>query len=155
MDNRLRLCMKKPVFWPALDAVSVLSERRDEILGARSKSEAFDTAWRIYAETLLDCCEHCMEACENIREITSQLGRYGLFHLDFLSGKTCILTDNGEETLSLNEASDGSVMLGFGACGAMDISDFGPSDAAAFILEVFKARKPVRAALGNTLFSHS
>ncbi|MCF0168277.1 MAG: hypothetical protein HUJ93_06535 [Bacteroidales bacterium] len=126
---RLTMTTRRPVLFPDFNPVSILTE---------NPCCTADQVWRAYGETLVEYNEDCMEACESASEIVSALNRKCRRISAVRKGVNGYLLSDGKSSLILRESDEGEITLDFpGKGGRLDISGFGPSDAAGIILALF------------------
>lgn len=169
MSMRLRMIMKEPAAWPAFYAGAMLPAEKIDIAAKtlNSKEDLVRYAWREYASELLQTVEPCQECCESIDEVLEVIRTKNSVRLCRLSEQVCrISSEDGSYHLFLVCGEAEEVFLYFfpvwsaleshnrwtcriaillGERVRLDISEYGPEDAANFILAIMKAYSKVEA----------
>lgn len=167
MSMRLRMIMKEPAVWPAFYAGAMLPAEKIDIAAKtlNSKEDLVRYAWREYASELLQTVEPCQECCESIDEVLEVIRTKNSVRLCRLSEQVCrISSEDGSYHLFLVCGEAEEVFLYFfpvwsaleshnkwtcriadvlGNRVRLDISEYGPEDAANFILAIMNAHDKV------------
>ena len=129
MDMRLQMTMKRPVVFSCPGT--------DELPCMAGTMQAEDR-WQVCAQMMLDSNEPCMEMSESPAEIIRAMKRAHTSLKAYAETPCSYRIAGAGAELRLVQDGDGSIFLVFseGRKG-VDITDFGPADAALFIRAVF------------------
>jgi len=135
------MTMKRPAFFPDINPDTILPSGRK-----CSLPEAMEA----YGNALLEYNEACLEASESALEIVRALRKMHANLNIKASGADTFTISKGELSVSLRGDAEEQVRLYFSPrLKGIDLSDFGPKDAAGFICAVFSSYDRVASAVIN------